>query len=154
LTYSKALSERLSLKSITLCKDTQGLLPLKGPRARVILAGDPKYFASSPLPSFDGAEGKDDLLIVAIFTSVAAWRGSSGIGDDERDRLNSIIGKAGRSVVISFGSPYVLRHFDNADVLIAAYEPTAQAQQAVLACLTGKAPFTGRLPVKIPESQV
>ncbi len=57
--------------------------------------------------------------------------------------------KARNSIVISFGSPYVLRFFKDADVLIAAYESTEQAQMAVIKCLKGEADFKGRLPVKI-----
>jgi hypothetical protein len=45
----------------------------------------------------------------------------------------------------------VLRYFKEADVLIAAYDPTIQAQNAVLNCLRGANTFTGKLPIHIPE---
>ncbi len=57
--------------------------------------------------------------------------------------------KAEHSIAISFGSPYVLRHFKEADILIAAYESTEQAQKAVLRCLEGELDFRGRIPVII-----
>jgi hypothetical protein len=57
--------------------------------------------------------------------------------------------KAEHSIVISFGSPYVLRHFREADILIGAYEATEQAQKAVLKCLEGQLDFRGRIPVRI-----
>ncbi len=63
--------------------------------------------------------------------------------------MNELIRKAKHSIVISFGSPYVLRHFKGADILIAAYEATEQAQRAVLNCLKGRMGFKGRLPVKV-----
>lgn len=151
-----ALSEKMFQKSITLLRDAGGILPLRKGRARLILSGDNKYFGSSILTGvfyktdIDHEDiSEDDIVVIAIFTSVAAWRGSSGIVDDEKNRLNAIISKARGSVVISFGSPYVLRHFDKSDILIAAYEPTIQAQQATIDCLTGKAPFSGRLPVNL-----
>jgi beta-N-acetylhexosaminidase len=150
------LSERISGKSITPVKISNGILPLGNTPVKLIFSGDEKYFGASILPgklqkTATGSEAisEYDLVVIAIFTSVAAWHGSSGISDDERDRLNAIISKAGRSIVISFGSPYVLRHFDKSDILIAAYEPTIQAQQAALDCLTGKAPFSGKLPVNL-----
>jgi beta-N-acetylhexosaminidase len=152
----QTLSEKLFHKSITLIRDRRGLLPLGTAQARLILSGDNKYFGSSILTGIFNKTDidhenihKDEILVIAIFTSVAAWHGSSGIGDDERDRLNAVIGKARYSIVISFGSPYVLRHFDKSDILIAAYEPTIQAQQAAIDCLTGKVPFSGRLPVNL-----
>jgi hypothetical protein len=97
----------------------------------------------------DRVELENKIALFAVFTSVAAWKGSSGIAEDERNRMNELIRKAKHSIVISFGSPYVLRHFKGADVLIAAYEATEQAQRAVLNCLKGRMGFTGRLPVKV-----
>jgi hypothetical protein len=151
------LSQQLSQKSITLFKDSAGILPLKDSNISLIMSGDNSYFGSSILNDSYSRTTVDDAgifaaatIVVAVFTSVFAWRGTSGIGDEERDRLRAIIKEARRSVVISFGSPYVLRHFDDADVLVAAYEPTIQAQQAALNCLAGKVPFTGKLPVNMP----
>ena len=67
---------------------------------------------------------------------------------EEKDRIKALLGKAKESIVISFGSPYVLRHFPEADILIAAYEPTVNAQEAVMKCLKGEIECMGRLPVK------
>ena len=147
------LSQRLSQKSVTLIKDPSGILPLKDDKTGFILAGDTKYFSSSILngSSEENALGlpPSGTIVIAIFTSVAAWHGTSGISGEERDSLNALIRKARRSVVVSFGSPYVLRYFDNADALVAAYEPSIQAQQAALNSLFGRASFTGKLPVNL-----
>jgi beta-N-acetylhexosaminidase len=91
----------------------------------------------------------DNTCLFIIFTSVSAWKGSSGISEAEKDRIKRLIKEARHSIVISFGSPYILRHFNDADILIAAYEPTEQAQKAVMERLEGKAEFKGRLPVKL-----
>jgi beta-N-acetylhexosaminidase/beta-glucosidase len=88
-------------------------------------------------------------MVFAIFTSISAGRGTSGIDDKEREQVYRLMKKAKNSVVISFGCPYVLRFFRDADVLIAAYETTEQAQKAVIKCLKGELVFKGRLPVKI-----
>jgi len=90
-----------------------------------------------------------ELLIIAIFTIVAAWKGSSGISDKEKRKIIELIKQPKSLIVISFGSPYVLRHFKEADILIAAYEPSEQAQMAVIKCLKGEIDFQGKLPVKI-----
>jgi len=92
-----------------------------------------------------------ETTIFAIFTSVSAWKGSSGISEEEKSGIHDLIRKAEHSIVISFGSPYVLRHFEDADMLIAAYEATEQAQQAVLKCLDGRLNFKGRIPVEIAD---
>ena len=123
----------------------------------MILAGDSKYFNESPLKKYfehvahvhdaEGLEGK--CAVIAIFTSVAAWVGSSGIDVDEKNKIKELINKAGKSIVISFGSPYVLRHFQEASVLIAAYEPAVNAQEAAMKCLEGEIECKGKLPVTL-----
>jgi len=142
------LSSQITGKSITLVKDTKGILPLRDAgKVSIILAGDEQYFKSSP---FNKAGGfSDNISVLAIFTSVSAWKGSSGISESEKVRIKRLIKEARHSVVISFGSPYILRHFNDADILIAAYEPTEQAQKAVMERLEGKAEFKGTLPVKL-----
>jgi len=91
----------------------------------------------------------DEAVIIAIFSEIAAWRGSAGIDDNAMEQVIGLIRKARTSIVISFGSPYILRHFSDADVRIAAYEGNSQAQEAVIKCMKGETSFRGRLPVKI-----
>ncbi|MEW6417061.1 MAG: glycoside hydrolase family 3 N-terminal domain-containing protein [Nitrospirota bacterium] len=171
----KMLSSQVTAMSVTLVKSTPGLLPiLDESKIHVVLAGDDKFFDSSPFRSYfkdvsiindsnppsppfgkGGQEGilKEDRLrsldgtvTFAIFTSIAAWKGSSG---NEKDRINELIKDAKNSIVISFGSPYVLRDFNAADILVAAYDATEQAQKAVIKCLMGEEDFKGRLPVRL-----
>jgi len=155
------LSSHITGKSITLVKDTIGILPLTDAgKVSIIFAGDEQYFKSSPFekagiyisPALSKESERvflNNIYVFAIFTSVSAWKGSSGISEPEKDRIKSLIKEARHSVVVSFGSPYILRHFNDADILIAAYEPTEQAQKAVMERLEGKAEFKGRLPVKL-----
>jgi beta-N-acetylhexosaminidase len=152
------LSAWLAGGSITLYRNTGGILPVSDrDRALLVLSGDNKLHESSLLKNYfdnvssvtESIDAKNRVLIIAIFTSVAAWKGSSGIHEEEKDRIHKLIERAERSVVVSFGSPYVLRHFGEADILIAAYEATEQAQHAVIECLEGKTEFRGRPPVKI-----
>jgi beta-N-acetylhexosaminidase len=162
--YSRhaGLSEMLTKMSVTLVKQSAGILPITDPgKCKVAFAGDEHLFEFSPFkdasyipPSFhpplpERQEGRIETLIIAIFTSISAWKGSSGIERNEEERLLELIRKAHRSVVISFGSPYVLSRFREADMLIAAYDPTNMAQRAVIRCLKGELEFRGRLPVKI-----
>jgi len=91
----------------------------------------------------------NDKIIIALFTTVAAWQGSSGISEDDQEKIKEIINKSQNSIVISFGSPYVLRYFKNADLLIAAYDSSIYAQKAVFECLKNNKDFKGSLPVNI-----
>jgi beta-glucosidase-like glycosyl hydrolase len=163
------LSSQITDKSVTLLKNTTGLPIADESKVHVVLAGENTFFESSPLKTFfknvstipspiplpqgEGVRGRveyvfsEQVVILAIFTRIAAWKGTSGIDDIERKRISDLIKMAKTSIVISFGCPYVLRYFKEADVLIAAYEATGQAQMAVVKCLTGEMNFKGRLPV-------
>jgi beta-glucosidase-like glycosyl hydrolase len=155
--HHKALASLITDMSISLVRKKAGLLPVAGrDTVQLIFAGDPELFQASPLKNcykswsiaIEGIGAEQDICIFAVFTNIAAWKGSSGINDDEKKRIQELMSKARHSIVISFGSPYVLRHFPEADVLIAAYEATEQAQTAVVQCLEGLRDFKGRLPVE------
>jgi beta-N-acetylhexosaminidase len=152
------LSSELTDMSISIVKNTPGVLPLaEFDDVGVVFAGDHELFQTSPLNECfrDVAEVEKTIelekhsRVFAIFTNVAAWKGSSGITDEEKKRIKHLIRKASRSIVISFGSPYVLRHFTEADILIAAYEATELAQKAVIKCLKGTMDVRGRLPIDL-----
>jgi hypothetical protein len=166
----KILSSRITDLSITLLKNTKGLPIVDENKIQVVLAGEKTFFGSSPwraffknvstvpspipLPQGEGARGGVDVfseqtVLFAIFTRVAAWKGTSGIDDTEMARISELLKIAGTSIVISFGCPYVLRYFKGADTLIAAYDTTEQSQRSVIKCLQGGMDFQGRLPVNI-----
>lgn len=151
----KILSSQITDKSITLIQNINGLPIIDESIVSVVLAGENKFFESSSLKtSFkhvstisDTTKLKTKIALFAIFTSIAAWKGTSGIDDMERKQISELIKGTKTSMVISFGCPYVLRHFKEADVLVAAYETTEQAQRAGVNCLTRERDFKGRLPV-------
>jgi beta-N-acetylhexosaminidase len=153
------LSTIISDKSITLVKNTPGVLPLKDIQdVHLAFAGDESDYKESPLKGFipdnssvsAGTGFKPaPAIIVAIFTNVAAWKGSSGISEGEIHYIKELMKKSRHSIVISFGSPYVLRHFSGADVLVAAYDTAERTQSSVIKCLKGESSFQGRLPVTL-----
>lgn len=151
-------SMQITDTSISLLKNAPGILPVSDKdKVQLIFAGDNELFEASPLKNiFKNVSTIDErielinrLPIVAVFTSIAAWKGSPGIDENEKTCIHELIKQARHSIIISFGSPYVLRHFKEADMLIAAYEATEQAQRAVIKCLEGRLNFKGHLPVKI-----
>jgi len=153
------LARMIAGKAVTLVKSRPGILPFKNlDESDFVYSADRDKHDVSVLSkaarSFmdvRAVEGKTlrGTVIVNLFTRIAAWEGSSGIVREEAAVIKKIIRNAERSVVISFGSPYVLRHFSGADALIAAYDSDHQAQEAVLKVLTGKIDFRGSLPVSL-----
>jgi beta-glucosidase-like glycosyl hydrolase len=158
------LSQMIVNKSITLVKGAPPLI--KGSVINVVIVGEIEGRDISPFIDVLKARYrikmigaiasnliKDNLkgqsVIFMVISKVAAWRGTSGINDIERSSIAAIIKEARESVVVSFGSPYLLSKFTKADGLVAAYEFTDYTLKACARCLTGESPFMGKLPVKI-----
>jgi beta-N-acetylhexosaminidase len=147
----RKLAEHIFDRSVTVVKERAGLLPISSTHnlSLVIVAEDSACDASPmeqflPDPSRCFYLGKKNLanvldtksrggtVMIAIFTEIAAWKGSFGIGENEKTVLKALIKKSGHSIIISFGNPYLLRHFLEADLLIAAYDQSEQAQRSVI----------------------
>lgn len=157
-----AAAARLAGKSITLVDQIPGTLPLDDPEKTVlVLCGDTAKHDTSPVATaFPNRMTPEDIaaglsgestVLFALFTSVAAWRGSSGLAPEEISRIQGALRAAKQSIVISFGSPYVLEHFTETDALIAAYDASRFAQGALIGCLSGAFSFYGRLPIELGE---
>jgi beta-glucosidase-like glycosyl hydrolase len=155
----KAISWSISDRSVTLVKEKSRLAPLKNIQdiSLIFMADESKHDLSVLKAFIPGSshirecqrEALKEVVIVALFTRIAAWEGSSGMRDEDINIIRDLIKRAGTSIVISFGNPYVLRHFMEADALIAAYDTTGQAQSSVINCLKGEVVFQGRLPVEL-----
>ncbi len=155
------LSAQLGEKSVSLVRGAPEIAPVAGGGSiHIFIAGENELSGSSPLRSLTphvfmvGEHGKEmdirnSISVIAIFTSIAAWKDRSGISRDERQLIHSVIRNSGKSIVVSFGNPYVLRHFPEADALVAAYEASDQAQRAVVGWITGSRRFQGRIPVSL-----
>ncbi len=156
----RELAGIISDNSITLVKAGQGMVPLNDMKnISLVYNGDKDDLDISFLEeavsggvfelNSPGSDALKETVVIALFTHIAAWRGSSGIPEKAVSAIKSIIKSSARSIVVSFGSPYLLRHFGDADMLVAAYDSGRQAQASVLKCLKGEKDFKGKLPVSI-----
>lgn len=126
----------------------------------IVLAGDEdgiskkvftKYF--SRVLDINCAEAVSGSVIIAISTKVAAWRGRSGIDQSAKTRIKEVIKNAESAAVVSFGSPYVLAGFGEADALAAAYGYDDWIQELFAQHIINGSEFCGRLPVSITASK-
>jgi beta-glucosidase-like glycosyl hydrolase len=83
-----------------------------------------------------------DFVVMAVYSRVSASKGHSGLNDKLRDVavkfLKTVKSEKGKSIVISFDSPYLLDHFKDADVRIAAYDRMDEIQQSAAGLLVGE----------------
>ena len=176
-TRHRELARAIALRALTLVK-AGGAFPsikdIKGTVANIVLEDDGDQMAGRTLRSgllnrhkklknhfitkavattqtagaLKLAQGAD-LTIVSIFSRVRAGKGRAGVSRELADLGRLIVSKSKRSVVVSFGSPYTLRDFMDADFVVAAYDPGEATQEAAIVALSGDIVFRGELPVRI-----
>ena len=165
---NQALGEHLwreiSQMAVTIVKGKGRFFPLRdSDNIPLVYAGDEEYFRTSPLRFYvkqashvsRPLSSKERPAMFLLFGSAAAERVLTDSQADEMESLSRLIRAMSPSVVVSFGSPHALTRFKNADVLIAAYDSTSYAQEAVFKCITGERGFRGQLPVtlNIPDKK-
>jgi beta-N-acetylhexosaminidase len=94
--------------------------------------------------------GEFTHVLASCFVRVGAFRGNTDMADGHA-RLLARLREAGRPViVVSFGSPYLLRQFPDVPVYVAAYGGADTSQRAAVAAILGEHPVGGKLPVTLP----
>jgi beta-glucosidase-like glycosyl hydrolase/CubicO group peptidase (beta-lactamase class C family) len=91
-----------------------------------------------------------DLAIAALFVRVADRKGNVGLPDDQRAFVNQLLGTAKPTVVISFGSPYVIERFPEANTWLAEFGTNDVSQRAAVRALFGQTTVSGHIPVTVP----
>ena len=90
-----------------------------------------------------------DLVVVSAYVPPRAGAGSVA-ATDAFSRFVTAVDDAGPTVVISFGSPYLLTAFPEVGTYMLAWGDREVSQRAAAAALVGQTPIAGRLPVSIP----
>jgi beta-N-acetylhexosaminidase len=165
-------------QSMTLVKDTNQILPLSPEKKLAVfsLSSDPgDYYAGRPFirevkqrapkaiefyaEASTGNEyferalqkaGDVDVLVIALFSSLRSGKGSIGLDERQVALIHRIVAKKVPVLVISFGSPYYLRHFPDVNAYLCAYRPSPQAQKMAAKAVFGEIDIQGKLPVSIP----
>jgi beta-glucosidase-like glycosyl hydrolase/CubicO group peptidase (beta-lactamase class C family) len=89
-------------------------------------------------------------VLASVFARVAAFRGTADMPDGQAALLRRLQGGAAPLVVVSFGSPYVLRQLPGATTYVCAYGWPESSQRAAVAAVLGEHAVTGKLPVTLP----
>lgn len=174
------LAQQSYENAITLVKNDDHVLPLSDPDQKIAvfsLSSDPGgYYAGQTLIdelkdkfpeliSFyaEASTGKEylkegaqlaegtDVLVFALFSARLARKGSVDLSLNHIQMVKEASEAKIPVVVISFGSPYFLRHFPDVDSYMCIYRYTREAQITAAKALLGEIEIKGRLPVSIPE---
>ncbi|MGD8540297.1 MAG: glycoside hydrolase family 3 protein, partial [Candidatus Aminicenantes bacterium] len=93
-----------------------------------------------------------DVLVIALFSRLRADKGSVGLVMNHVHLIREAAKLPKGVVVVSFGSPYFLRHFPEVDAYICAYRYADEAMRAAAKALFGEIDIQGKLPVSIPDN--
>ncbi len=89
---------------------------------------------------------------ITILATAVRWgsaRGSIGLAAATADFLNDVARRQ-PTVLVSFGSPYVIRQVPAASSYLIGWASTAMVERAVATALTGANAITGTAPIEIP----
>ena len=102
--------------------------------------------------AFAGASGAA-TVVLGLFSRVSAGKGSADLEPKHVDLIRKLAALENGPVLIavSFGSPYFLRHFPEADAYICMYRNTPETQEIAARALAGEMDIAGRLPVPLPD---
>lgn len=94
---------------------------------------------------------KADVVVASMYGRVRSGAVNSvGIPEQGARVLNALLEKKAPVVGISFGNPYLLQNFKSLQTYVVAYGDMPSLQRAAARALTGRADFTGRLPITLP----
>jgi len=161
----------------TLVKNEGAILPLAHDRKLAVfaLSSDPgDYYTGRPFAAevakrrpgtrifyADGDTGWDsltvdlasalntDIAVFALFSRLGAGKGTVDLEPKHITLIQKWIGAGKPAVVVSFGSPYFLRHFQEAAAYLCMYRNTPQTQPIAARVLFGELDPKGKLPVSL-----
>lgn len=93
---------------------------------------------------------ESEVVVIGLFSRLRAGKGSVGLDLRQVQLIKELAAGAQRVVVVSFGSPYFLRHFEDVDAYLCAYRYADESQRSAAKALFGEIDIVGKLPVSIP----
>ena len=91
-----------------------------------------------------------DVAIAALFVRVADRKGNVGFPEEQRAFVNQMIAAGKPTVVIAFGSPYLIAGFPDAKTWLAEFSTNSVSQVAAVRALFGQVAVQGQIPVTVP----
>ncbi len=97
-----------------------------------------------------GDASKCSAIVVAAFSTVAAYRGSVGLGAELTPFVAKLTEGSTPAVVVAMGNPYLLSAFPKTAAYLATFSSTPPSEVSAVKALFGEIPIGGHMPVTIP----
>jgi beta-glucosidase-like glycosyl hydrolase/CubicO group peptidase (beta-lactamase class C family) len=173
-----AFADSAASRSITLVRDEEGLVPLSpvaaGTTAHLVYAPSSMLWAgrafspgllgripdvvevrldersdSAAFAAAQNALGSAARVVVSAYVPPAAGSRPEALSERLRDLIEASAATR-PTVLISFGSPYLLAAVPDVRTYLIAWGDREVSQRAALAALLGEQPIHGRLPIPLP----
>jgi len=174
----QAIEAEIARRSLTLVREQAGALPLKkgakllslvvadeaslngptGPLAAELKSRlssvrtvrlDPRSTPEETKAAVEAAKDAEAVL-VSLFVRTRSGLGKITVPEAGRTAIPQLLALGKPVVVVSFGSPYLLRNFPDLPTYLCAWGGQDITQTAAVQALFGEAAIGGRLPVTIP----
>jgi beta-N-acetylhexosaminidase len=89
-------------------------------------------------------------VLASTFVRIGAYRGTADMSEGHAALLEALVSAGRKVVVVSYGSPYLLRQFPSVPAYVCSYGWVETSQRAAMAALFGEFAVTGKLPVTLP----
>ncbi len=95
---------------------------------------------------------KSNLILLATYISVRAFQDSLELEKEQLNFIKELITLNKPLVIMSFGNPYILSEFPEADTYLCSYGQVLTSQTAMLNSIIGRNKIGGKLPITIPNT--
>lgn len=172
------LSRKIADESVTLVKNNGNLIPFLNPENQKCLIvsmnngnekansdyflqrfsdnnkfGEVSYFdLTGDILNSDeiiGSSESYDFVLIPIYAKVKIKTGTVGLPQSQIDLINTLVQNGKKTIVISFGNPYLIQGFEEVDAYICAYSDAESSINSVIDSFYGTIKFKGKLPVTI-----
>jgi beta-N-acetylhexosaminidase len=89
-------------------------------------------------------------VVISTYVTVVSFSGELALPEELAELIQEIARRRIPHVVVSFGNPYLLREFPDAQAYMLAWGDAAVSQTAAAGALFADTPVTGRTPTRIP----
>ena len=93
-----------------------------------------------------------DVVLVAAYVRIVLSSGTVDLSPAHATFLRQLLNQNPRTVLVSFGNPYIGASVPEIPTYICAYDNAKVLQESAAEALFGKARFTGKLPVTVSET--
>ena len=90
-----------------------------------------------------------DVVVLALYQRLRAGRGKAGLYSKQESLVRELLRGEVPVVLVTFGNPYAVTPFAEADAIVVAYEQSLETVHAAARVLTGSLAPAGALPITV-----